>query len=209
MQGLPWIGWAWHRPRIPNFGGQSYRYLVTALKSEYRQGQRIHAAVRIMAEDLSEAGLRAVAAYYANLTAAAARELAQRSFHPMTTERVGPGLRTVSRREWQQRDPRHAQPERPTARLFRRRDPGVCHRSARNSPDAFADSRLERPGFRQSGALFRVAELPCKFTRRLVAIPRRARRSTHIAGCHGSQGVSANSSIPSLASQDPSISWTP
>ena len=53
-------------PGIPNLAGQSYRYLVTAL-SEYRQGQRIHAAVRIMAENLSEAGERAVAAYFSSL----------------------------------------------------------------------------------------------------------------------------------------------
>ena len=50
-------------PAIPNLAGQSYRYLVAAL-SEYRQGQRIHAAVKIMAENLSEAGERAVAAYF-------------------------------------------------------------------------------------------------------------------------------------------------
>jgi cytochrome c553 len=46
-------------PGIPNLAGQSYRYLVTALR-EYRQGQRIHAAVKIMAENLTEAGERAV-----------------------------------------------------------------------------------------------------------------------------------------------------
>ena len=57
-------------PGIPNLAGQSYRYLVTAL-SEYRQGQRIHAAVKIMAENLTEAGERAVAAYYASLPPAA------------------------------------------------------------------------------------------------------------------------------------------
>ena len=57
-------------PGIPNLAGQSYRYLVTAL-SEYRQGQRIHAAVRIMAENLSEAGERAVSAYFASLPPAA------------------------------------------------------------------------------------------------------------------------------------------
>ncbi len=42
-------------PGIPNLAGQRYRYLVTAL-SEYRQGQRIHAGVKIMAENLNEAG---------------------------------------------------------------------------------------------------------------------------------------------------------
>ena len=57
-------------PGIPNLAGQSYRYLVTAL-SEYRQGQRIHAAVKIMAENLTEAGERAVAAYFSSLPPAA------------------------------------------------------------------------------------------------------------------------------------------
>ncbi len=53
-------------PGIPNLAGQRYRYLVTAL-NEYRQGQRIHAGVKIMAENLNEAGESMVAAYYASL----------------------------------------------------------------------------------------------------------------------------------------------
>ncbi len=44
-------------PGIPNLAGQRYHYLVTAL-NEYRQGQRIHAGVKIMAENLNEAGER-------------------------------------------------------------------------------------------------------------------------------------------------------
>lgn len=77
-------------PAIPNVAGQSYRYLITAL-SEYRQGLRIHAAVKIMAENLTVAGERTVAAYYeVSRPSHPRRELARRSFHPMTTERRWP-----------------------------------------------------------------------------------------------------------------------
>src|SRR5208282_5693745 len=47
-------------PGIPNLAGQRDRYLIAALE-EYRQGKRIHAALRIMAETLNEAGEHSVA----------------------------------------------------------------------------------------------------------------------------------------------------
>jgi len=53
-------------PGIPNLAGQRERYLLAAL-GEYRQGLRIHAAVKRMAEQLSTTDEQNVAAYYASL----------------------------------------------------------------------------------------------------------------------------------------------
>ena len=51
---------------IPNMAGQRGRYIMAALQ-EYKEGKRVHAALRAIAKDLSDNETRAVAAYYASL----------------------------------------------------------------------------------------------------------------------------------------------
>ena len=51
---------------IPNMAGQRGRYIMAALQ-EYKEGKRVHAALRAIAKDLSDDETRAVAAYYASL----------------------------------------------------------------------------------------------------------------------------------------------
>ena len=53
-------------PGIPNLAGQRGRYIMAALK-EYKEGKRVHAALRSIATDLSEDQTRGVAAFYASL----------------------------------------------------------------------------------------------------------------------------------------------
>src|ERR1022692_504050 len=53
-------------PGIPNMAGQRGRYIMAALQ-EYKEGKRVHAALRAIAADLSGDQTRAVAAYYASL----------------------------------------------------------------------------------------------------------------------------------------------
>ena len=53
-------------PGIPHLAAQSERYLVSALK-EYKDNNRTHAALRAIAEGLTDADTRNVAAYYAGL----------------------------------------------------------------------------------------------------------------------------------------------
>lgn len=52
-------------PGIPNLAGQRGRYIMTALQ-EYKEGRRVHAALRSIATDLSEDQTRGIAAYYAS-----------------------------------------------------------------------------------------------------------------------------------------------
>ncbi len=54
-------------PGIPNLAGQRGRYIMAALQ-EYKEGKRVHAALRAIATDLNEDQTRGVAAYYASLT---------------------------------------------------------------------------------------------------------------------------------------------
>ena len=51
---------------IPNMAAQRGRYIMAALQ-EYKEGKRVHAALRAIAKDLSENETRAVAAFYASL----------------------------------------------------------------------------------------------------------------------------------------------
>src|SRR5450759_542660 len=53
-------------PGIPNLTAQREQYLFASL-NEYKQGQRIHAALKEMAASMSEADKRNVVAYYAGL----------------------------------------------------------------------------------------------------------------------------------------------
>jgi len=51
-------------PAIPHLAAQRERYLVASLK-EYKDGKRIHAALRDLTANMSEADMRNIAAYYA------------------------------------------------------------------------------------------------------------------------------------------------
>lgn len=56
-------------PGVPHLAAQDERYLLGALKA-YKEGKRSHAALKVIAERLSEAEIRNVSAYYASLPAA-------------------------------------------------------------------------------------------------------------------------------------------
>ena len=53
-------------PGIPNLAGQRGRYIMAALK-EYKDGKRVHAALRSIATDMNDDQTRGVAAFYASL----------------------------------------------------------------------------------------------------------------------------------------------
>ncbi len=190
---------------IPNLAGQSYRYLATAL-NEYRQGQRIHAAVRIMAENLTEAGQRAVAAYYASLPPAApapgaraeifspydhGKELAQActQCHGENGNSVIPGTPSLSGQQ-----------------------PGYFVAAiqeyltgARETPPMHSLIRDLKALDFDSLALYFASQTPAPVHTPPRGDPAAGQALTTLcAGCHGAQGVSTNSSTPSLASQDPS-----
>jgi cytochrome c553 len=53
-------------PAIPHLAAQTERYLYES-SIEYREGKRVHAALKDMTGHMSEADVRGVVAYYANL----------------------------------------------------------------------------------------------------------------------------------------------
>jgi cytochrome c553 len=56
-------------PGVPHLAAQQERYLLGALKA-YKEGKRAHAALKVIAERMSEADIHNVSAYYASLPAA-------------------------------------------------------------------------------------------------------------------------------------------
>jgi cytochrome c553 len=191
-------------PGIPNLAGQSYRYLVTALR-EYRQGQRIHAAVKIMAENLTEAGERAVAAYFSSLPPVApaaggrvdvfspydhGKELAQActQCHGPNGNSAIPGTPSLSGQQ-----------------------PGYFVAAiqeyltgARETPPMHSLIQDLKALDFDSLALYFASQTPAP-----VRAPARGDAAagqtltTLCAGCHGLQGVSTDSATPTLAGQDP------
>lgn len=191
-------------PGIPNLAGQSYRYLVSAL-SEYRQGQRIHAAVRIMAENLTEPGERAVAAYFASLPPVAppagaraeifspydhGKELAQActQCHGENGNSAIPGTPSLSGQQ-----------------------PGYFVAAiqeylagARETPPMHSLIQDLKALDFDSLALYFASQDPVPVRTQPRGDSAAGQVLTSLcAGCHGARGVSTDSATPSLAGQDP------
>jgi len=189
-------------PAIPNLAGQRDPYLVAAL-SEYRQGQRIHAGARIMAENLNEAGERAVAAYYASLPPAVpkagvemfspydrGKELAQSctQCHGVSGNSATPGTPSLSGQQ-----------------------PGYFVAAiqeylagAREKPPMHSLIRDLKALDFESLALYFASQTPIVRPPPVRGDAAAGEPLTGLCGgCHGSRGVSTDSATPNLASQDP------
>ena len=190
-------------PGIPHLAAQRERYLLAALKA-YKEGKRTHAALKVIADRMSEAEVRNVAAYYAGLPAE--------------------GLA-------QAKDVSHASPfERGKARAA---DCAKCHGTDGNGTAPGIPSLAGQQvrylivalqeyvrGERRSSPMHAVMRTLSPVEMEAVAIffasHARAERaapsggdvaagaalSAVCSGCHGLHGVSADSVTPNLAGQD-------
>ena len=141
---------------IPNLAGQRGRYLMASLK-EYKDRVRVHAALRTIAATMSEADTRAVAAYYASLPPIPAAKVA-RFLSLRERQGGGGGLCELPWRGRQQQDPRHAQPRRPAAALFRGGHAGISDRRARIGANGSDAAQVEQARSGKRGAVLRVAD---------------------------------------------------
>ncbi len=189
-------------PAIPNLAGQPERYILAAL-SEYRHGQRIHATLKRMAEQLTPADELNVAAYYASLPPVAnghadvifkpyqhGEELAQACL-----KCHGPGGNSTT----------SGTPS------LAAQQPGYLVAAiqeylagARQTPPMHALIRDLKTVDLESLSLYFASQTPT---------PRKAppfgdaaaggKLTTLCSGCHGVDGASADSRTPNLAAQDP------
>ena len=188
-------------PGIPNLAGQRGRYIMAALQ-EYKEGRRVHAALRTIAADLSSDETRSVAAFYASLPPIPPVKGAL--FSPYengkavaTTCSACHGAdgnsKTAGTPSLAGQQPIYfvaATQEYLTG----------ARESAPMDPMLRKLSKLDI----ESVALYFASQTPAQRSAAAVGDPAAGEPKTAVCGgCHGSHGVSTDTATPSLAGQDP------
>ena len=189
-------------PGIPHLAGQSARYILASLK-EYIDKKRSHAALREIAEHMSESDARNVAAYFASLPPVApvagltvfSPYERGKSLAPACTKCHGengnsttPGTPSLAGQQ-----PRYFVAANAEYLNGARQKPPM-HELVRDL------SRIDL----ESIALFFASQTPAE--RPKPEFGNAAAAEAKVAfcgGCHGPQGVSTDAATPSLAGQDP------
>ena len=186
---------------IPNLAGQRGRYLMASLK-EYKDGVRVHAALRAIAANMSENETRAVAAFYASLPPIPAVKTsvfspyengkvvaaACANCHGQDGNSTTPGTPSLAGQQ-----PRYfvaATQEYLTG----------ARAAAPMDPMLRKLSKLDM----ESVALYYASQTPAQRSAPPTGDPAAGEPRTAVCGgCHGSHGVSTDAATPSLAGQDP------
>jgi cytochrome c553 len=188
-------------PGIPNLAGQRGRYIMAALK-EYKEGVRVHAALRAIAATMSDDNTRTVAAFYASLVPVAPAKVAPFSpyengkavaetcisCHGADGNSQTGGTPSLSGQQpiyfvtATQEYMTNARDSAPMVPLLRKL------------------SRLDI----ESAALYFASQMPAQRGAPSTGDAAAGEPLTAVCGgCHGSHGVSTDSATPSLAGQDP------
>src|SRR5271169_4098005 len=186
---------------IPNLAGQRGRYIMAALK-EYKEGVRVHAALRAIAANMSDDDARTVAAFYASLKPIPAGKIdafspyengkavaaACTSCHGADGNSQSPGIPSLAGQQ-----PNYfvaATQEYLTN----------ARQSAQMDPLLRKLSKLDI----ESAALYFASQTPAQRNAPPAGNAVAGEPLTAVCGgCHGSHGVSTDSATPSLAGQDP------
>jgi cytochrome c553 len=190
-------------PGIPHLAGQRESYLLASLHA-YKEGKRRHAALKVIAEHMSEADMRNVSAYYASLPGlgiAAGGGGAQSSPYERGKARAAdcvqchgadgnstrPGLPNLA-----------GQPARYLILALQEYARGERKVSATHEA-----MRALKPADMEAVALYFASQTPAARTAPESSDPAAgAALSAVCSGCHGAHGVGIDSTIPNLASQD-------
>jgi cytochrome c553 len=188
-------------PGIPNLGGQVDRYLVASLQ-EYRDGTRLHGALRNIASQLNENDTHNVAAYFASLPPAPPEQGTVfspfehgKSLSPACTKCHGENgvSKTAGTPNLAGQQP-HYFSTAVQEYLNAMRETSPMHVLIRGLNKVDVDSL----------ALFFASQTPAERPAPPFGDATVGEKKTLLcAGCHGVHGVSTDSGTPSLASQDP------
>jgi cytochrome c553 len=188
-------------PGIPNLGGQSEHYLIASLK-DYKDGTRLHGALRDIAAHLSEDDTRNIAAYFSSLPPVPPAQGVVfspydhgKTLSPACTKCHGengiskiPGTPNLAGQQ------PHYFVNAIQEYLNGTREHSPMHALIRGLNKVDMDSL----------ALFFASQTPVERPPPPFGDPATGERKTILcAGCHGLRGVSSDSGTPSLASQDP------
>ena len=190
-------------PGVPHLAAQNERYLLGALKA-YKEGKRTHAALKVIAERMSEADIRNVSAYYASLPAEGltpAKDLPHVSPYELGKARAADCVKC------------HGTDGNGTAAGI----PSLAGQQARylivalqeyvrgerKSSPMHAVMRTLSPVDMEAVAIFFASHSPAERAAPAAGDPAAgAPLSAVCSGCHGLHGVSADSMTPNLAGQD-------
>lgn len=190
-------------PGIPHLAGQTEHYLIAAIDS-YRQGKRYHAALKQLANRMSDADSRNVAAYFAGLSPFSTnpakdvklvspyeegKQLAAGCVkcHAEDGNSKGPGIPSLAGQQ-----PRYLV-DAMREYLHAERKLSPMHPMLRSL------SGLEM----ESLALYFASQTPAEHKAPPGVNPAAGEPLSAVCGgCHGVNGVSVDSATPSLASQD-------
>jgi cytochrome c553 len=190
-------------PAIPHLAAQRERYLVASMNA-YKEGKRTHAALKDMAQHMSDADIRNIAAFYAGLPpiASTPATAAQRE----TPYEKGKAL-AADCAKCHGEDGNSATLGIPNLagqqpRYFVVALQEYLHAERKRSPMHTMLPGLSKLDM-ESLALYFASQTPAPRTAPSTGDPAAGEPLTAVCGgCHGSHGVSTDTATPSLAGQD-------
>jgi len=188
-------------PGIPNLAGQRERYLLAAL-TEYKNGTRVHAALRSISTNLSDADRRNVAGYFASLPPIQAPKTAV--FSPYENgKKVAAACSSCHGENGNSKIAGTPNLAGQQPRYFYDATHEYMAGLRQAAPMNALLHRLSRLNI-ESAALYFASQTPAPRSAPPFGDPKKGEPLTAACGgCHGEGGVSTDAATPSLASQDP------
>lgn len=188
-------------PGIPNLGGQVDHYLIASLK-DYKDGVRLHGALRNIASHLSDQDMRNVAAYFSSLPPVAPER--GTVFSPFDHGKsLSPACTKCHGENGVSKTPGTPNLAGQQPHYFVNAIQEYLNGTREKSPMHGLIRGLNRVDM-ESLALFFASQTPAVRPPPPFGDPATGEKKTILcAGCHGVRGVSTDSGTPSLASQDP------
>ena len=188
-------------PGIPNLAGQHERYLLAAL-NEYKDGTRVHAALRSIATSMNDTDRRNVAGYFASLPSIPATNTPL--FSPYENgKKVAAACTSCHGENGNSKTPGTPNLAGQQPRYFYDATQEYMAGLRQAAPMNALLHRLNRLNI-ESVALYYASQQPAQRSAPAVGDPKKGEPLTAACGgCHGEGGVSTDAATPSLASQDP------
>ncbi len=185
---------------IPNLAGQRGRYIMAALK-EYKEGTRVHLALRQIATNMSEDDTRAVAAFYASLKPIQAPKPEKFSVYE-NGKTVAATCANCHGADGNSKTPGTPSLAGQQPQYFVTATQEYLTGARESAPMDPMLRRMSRLDL-ESVALFFASQTPSQRSAPATGDPAAGEPRTAVCGgCHGSHGVSTDSATPSLAGQD-------
>lgn len=190
-------------PAIPHLAAQHERYLLASM-SAYKEGKRTHAALKDMAQHMTDADVRNVAAFYAGLPPIPI--VAAKDAKRGTPYEEGKALATACAK-CHGEDGNSTSPGLPILagqqpRYFVVALQEYLHAERKKSPMHAMLPGLSKLDM-ENLALYFASQAPAQRPAPSFGDPAAGEPLTAVCGgCHGSHGISTDTSTPSLAAQD-------